>query len=55
MSLSLVSQQLFETQQEGQLLTRQMADVEALEIHFDRVPNGLREELGASSIPPATH
>jgi hypothetical protein len=32
-------------EQEGQLLARQQAVVEALEIRFDRVPDGLREEI----------
>ena len=32
--------------QEGEILARQQDVVEALEIRFDRVPDGLREEIG---------
>ena len=35
-----------EGEQRGQILARQQAVVEALEIRFDRVPDGLREEIG---------
>jgi hypothetical protein len=35
-----------EGQQEGQLLARRQDVIEALEIRFDRVPEGLREEIG---------
>ena len=34
-----------EGQQEGQIIARQQDVVEALEIRFDRVPDGLREEV----------
>ena len=33
-------------EQRGQILAKQQAVVEALEIRFDRVPDGLREEIG---------
>ena len=35
-----------EGRQEGGILAQQQAVVEALEIRFDRVPDGLREEIG---------
>ena len=35
-----------EGRQEGEILARQQDVVEALEIRFDRVPDGLREEIG---------
>ena len=35
-----------EGEQRGQLLARQQDVVEALDIRFDRVPDGLREEIG---------
>ena len=35
-----------EGRQEGQLLSRQQDVIEALEIRFDQVPDGLREEIG---------
>ena len=33
-------------EQRGQILARQQGIIEALEIRFDRVPDGLREEIG---------
>lgn len=44
-----------EGQHEGQLLARQQAVVEALEIRFDRVPDGLREEIGHIVDPTRLH
>ena len=34
-----------EGEQRGQILARQQDVIEALEIRFDRVPDGLREEI----------
>ncbi|MEI6035663.1 MAG: transposase, partial [Verrucomicrobiae bacterium] len=34
-----------EGEQRGQIIAQQQAVVEALEIRFDRVPGGLREEI----------
>jgi flagellar biosynthesis/type III secretory pathway protein FliH len=44
-----------EGQHAGQLLARQQAVVEALEIRFDRVPDGLREEIGHIIDPTRLH
>ena len=35
-----------EGEERGQVLAQQQAVVEALEIRFDQVPDGLREEIG---------
>ena len=35
-----------EGEERGRILAQQQAVVEALEIRFDRVPDGLREEIG---------
>jgi hypothetical protein len=40
-----LSQGLSQGRQEGEILAQQQAVVEALEIRFDRVPEGLREEI----------
>ena len=34
-----------EGEQRGQIIARQQDVIEALEIRFDRVPDGLREEI----------
>jgi len=41
--------------QEGQLLARQQDVIEALEIRFDRVPDGLREEISHISDSARLH
>jgi hypothetical protein len=41
-----LSQGLSQGRQEGEILAQQQAVVEALEIRFDRIPDGLREEIG---------
>ncbi len=41
-----IEQALSQGRQEGKILAQQKAVVEALEIRFDRVPDGLREEIG---------
>ena len=41
--------------QEGQLLARQQDVIEALEIRFDRVPDGLREEISRISDSTRLH
>ena len=41
--------------QEGQLLARQHDVIEALEIRFDRVPDGLREEISHISDSASLH
>jgi hypothetical protein len=38
--------------QEGQILARQLAVIEALEIRFGQVPEGLREEISRIAEPP---
>jgi len=40
---------------QGQLLAREQAVVEALEIRFNRVPAGLREEIGHVVDPTRLH
>jgi len=44
-----------EGQQEGQILAQQQAVVEALEIRFDRVSDGLREEISHISDSARLH
>jgi hypothetical protein len=41
--------------EKGCTLTRQQAVIEALEIRFDRVPEGLREEIGAVTDSARLH
>ena len=40
-----IEQALSQGRQQGEILAQQQAVVEALEIRFDRVPGGLREEI----------
>ena len=44
-----------EGEQRGQILAKQQAVVEALEIRFDRVPDGLREEISQISDSARLH
>jgi len=44
-----------EGQQEGQIIARQQDVIEALEIRFDRVPDGLREEISHISDSARLH
>ena len=44
-----------EGEQRGQIIAKQQAVVEALEIRFDRVPDGLREEISRISDSARLH
>ena len=50
-----LSQGRQEGRQEGEILAQQQAVIEALEIRFDRVPDGLREEIGLVADPARLH
>ena len=50
-----IEQALSQGRQEGEILAQQQAVVEALEIRFDRVPEGLREEIGRIADSPRLH
>jgi predicted transposase/invertase (TIGR01784 family) len=57
-AMTLAQQYRQEGRQEGQVLAQQRAVIEALEIRFQRVPEGLREEIGRIADPlrlPALH
>ena len=41
--------------EKGQTIAQQQAVIEALEIRFDRVPDGLREEIGHITNPSHLH
>jgi len=50
-----IEQALSQGRQEGEIVAQQQAVVEALEIRFDRVPDGLREEIGRIADSPRLH
>jgi predicted transposase/invertase (TIGR01784 family) len=57
-AMTLAQQYRQEGRQEGQILAQQRAVIEALEIRFERIPQGLREEIGHIADParlPALH
>jgi predicted transposase YdaD len=51
-AMTLAQQYRQEGRQEGQILARQRAVIEALEIRFGQVPEGLREEISRIADPP---